>query len=297
MSWNPRRMVDALKGSIISEGDPHYFWLTSDAVERVRQCAEHQALWHTEVLPVESLVVGLGAPIRTAHGEASLIAVPGVHALKRGLTRMSYDADDPSYAEEMARQAREVSDDVHDANRTVAVYARNGTQISSGRVVMPDWNPYPPTKEVADEEMQGAVAFGHPVKWGLFYGDDALRIVYAIRAAWTLLNEPEEREVTATTVTASTVTIGKRRKARDIPVQVVDVRRPRGSGGSSDTGDHPLDHEYRWQVKGYFRMQPYGPRGAVRRKTWIDPHVRGPEDKPIKPRVERVRGQDIDGQS
>jgi hypothetical protein len=42
------------------------------------------------------------------------------------------------------------------------------------------------------------------------------------------------------------------------------------------------DHEYRWWVRGHWRNQPYGPGRCRRRLIYLDPHVRGPEDKPIK---------------
>jgi hypothetical protein len=39
-------------------------------------------------------------------------------------------------------------------------------------------------------------------------------------------------------------------------------------------------------VAGHFRMQPYGPRAALRRLQWIDPHYRGPADGREKPPIE-----------
>jgi hypothetical protein len=34
----------------------------------------------------------------------------------------------------------------------------------------------------------------------------------------------------------------------------------------------------RTEVRGHFRLQPYGPRGSLRRLQWILPHMRGPRD-------------------
>jgi hypothetical protein len=55
---------------------------------------------------------------------------------------------------------------------------------------------------------------------------------------------------------------------------------PAGATSAGGAGGGP--REYRWWVRGHWRNQPYGPGRAQRRLIYIDPQLRGPEDKPIK---------------
>jgi hypothetical protein len=40
----------------------------------------------------------------------------------------------------------------------------------------------------------------------------------------------------------------------------------------------------RWIVRGHWRNQPCGPSRSLRRRIWIDPFIKGPEDKPFDER-------------
>lgn len=47
------------------------------------------------------------------------------------------------------------------------------------------------------------------------------------------------------------------------------------------------DHEarqwtHRWLVHGHWRWQPHGPGRTLRRLTYIRPHVKGPDDLPLR---------------
>ncbi|TXH58329.1 MAG: hypothetical protein E6Q97_02475, partial [Desulfurellales bacterium] len=44
---------------------------------------------------------------------------------------------------------------------------------------------------------------------------------------------------------------------------------------------------YQWLVNGHWRAQWY-PKSQEHRTIWIMPHMKGPEDKPVKPATERV---------
>jgi hypothetical protein len=46
--------------------------------------------------------------------------------------------------------------------------------------------------------------------------------------------------------------------------------------------DQGADRQFRWWVRGHWRNQAYGPGRALRRTIFIDPHIRGPHDRPIK---------------
>ena len=61
------------------------------------------------------------------------------------------------------------------------------------------------------------------------------------------------------------------------PVRVIELRRPKTSGG---TGDGIRDYRHQWIVRGHWRQQWY-PKRQVHRPAWIAPHVKGPEGAPL----------------
>lgn len=78
-------------------------------------------------------------------------------------------------------------------------------------------------------------------------------------------------------------------KALNIPspdIRTVTLRRHRVL--SERLGDNPVDWAYRWMVRGHWRRQAHGKGRQERRPIWIAPHVKGPEDKPLKPPSEIV---------
>lgn len=72
--------------------------------------------------------------------------------------------------------------------------------------------------------------------------------------------------------------------ARDNSFRIVTLRHLREPG--EETGNEPgegIARDHRWIVSGHWRRQPYGRRDLnLRRLQWIHPHVKGPEDAPIK---------------
>ncbi len=58
----------------------------------------------------------------------------------------------------------------------------------------------------------------------------------------------------------------------------------RASGRIRREGEiEAADHEFRWRVRGHMRWQPCGPQHRERRLTYVHPHEKGPEDKPLRP--------------
>lgn len=65
-----------------------------------------------------------------------------------------------------------------------------------------------------------------------------------------------------------------------------------------DSGDHAdVAWQFSWLVRGHWRWQACGPhhplaqevtQGRYRARIWISPHIKGPEDKPLKPTSEKV---------
>ena len=93
---------------------------------------------------------------------------------------------------------------------------------------------------------------------------------------------------------AETIDADVRRRIRKAYARVgrpaPDVRlvRIRGASSRQETSESaahssaPTDREFRWWVRGFWRNQPYGPGRAYRRLIYVAPHLRGPEDKPIR---------------
>jgi hypothetical protein len=81
----------------------------------------------------------------------------------------------------------------------------------------------------------------------------------------------------------------KRTQQDPLPeVRFVDLRRvqqqPEDRGDTEGSG---RDWRWRWLVSGHFRAQ-WHPSTQTHEIMWIAPYMKGPEDKPIKPRMFRV---------
>lgn len=72
---------------------------------------------------------------------------------------------------------------------------------------------------------------------------------------------------------------GERRRAeRELPgLRVLEL----ASGASVQRGHASINYSHRWMVRGHWRLQPHGPERSLRKPIWIDPYVKGPEDKPL----------------
>lgn len=299
MSWSPRRLVSYMKDWSITVGKPHFFWLKADAVDRVLSAVdnndpEEPTVLFTDILPRESVIVGLEKPITTMCGDVFAIGVPGLEAIRDNLVRQSIQ-----YGSEQSAQYAAVLDSMPiDCDRPLALYDREGKHIGGGLIKMPSWEHTPKTKEEAEAEqaaLQPVAGAQREVK-PILYGEDAARITEAVRTVWTLHNTPTEREATATTVTDNLVRGGSK-DVRDYPFSIVNITLPpesTSSGVRSDPSGDPRDYQYRWEVRKHERWQAYGPGRSLRRKVLIQGYIKGPEDKPLKQRIEVVHGGDVD---
>jgi len=102
-------------------------------------------------------------------------------------------------------------------------------------------------------------------------------------ATWLLI--AQRLAETAPVVVDKAIRKAYQRAGRPAPeVRLVRIRGANITGSVTrrpDGQDSPRP-EFRWWVKGYWRNQPYGPGRAQRRLIFLDPHLRGPEGKPIK---------------
>lgn len=68
-------------------------------------------------------------------------------------------------------------------------------------------------------------------------------------------------------------------------IHVMTLRR----AASQPVGEsRDVDWQWRWWVRGHWRLQAMGPNRQDRAPVWIMPHVKGPEDRPMKPLVPTI---------
>ena len=74
-----------------------------------------------------------------------------------------------------------------------------------------------------------------------------------------------------------------------VPYRILDLRTKERA--TPVDGDHrSVAWSKRWGVRGHWRNQPYGPRhDPSYRLTWIDPYIKGPDDKPLDLRPDIFR--------
>ena len=65
----------------------------------------------------------------------------------------------------------------------------------------------------------------------------------------------------------------------DYSVKTIYVTAESPATGTTET--KPIEYHHRWIVSGHFRNQPYGPGGALRRRQWIPPYIKGPAGAPL----------------
>ncbi|MFJ1542278.1 hypothetical protein ACIODS_27445 [Micromonospora chalcea] len=122
---------------------------------------------------------------------------------------------------------------------------------------------------------------------GLVYGqnhdtetDDTRKILTALIATWILTTQPDA-EITDTPADKSTRKAYQRAKRPAPVVRLVSLRRKQQSRTEDTTTGRTRTYTRRWWVAGFFREQPYGPGRALRRRTYVRPHIKGPADAPL----------------
>lgn len=103
--------------------------------------------------------------------------------------------------------------------------------------------------------------------------------VRRLHALWLLLNQ------TVTVLRTEDVDRATRRRAgrMKIPAQVTTIALRRSEyAGAKPEGESMVEWQHRWIVRGHWRWQACGPGRTERRRIWISPFVKGPEDAPLK---------------
>lgn len=113
-------------------------------------------------------------------------------------------------------------------------------------------------------------------------------------AAMTWINQEilELAPLTVRKVTSGASRSEKRRSPR-YPVNVIQLRRRHFVHGAEEPakiGDGPArEWHCQWVVSGHWRNQPYGPARCLRRLVYVNPYVKGPENKPLREARPTVR--------
>lgn len=106
-----------------------------------------------------------------------------------------------------------------------------------------------------------------------------------LHALWLLMNQTvaDRREIKPH---PSQKKAAKARGQRIPKLTIIELRR-RVREGAAEAGSVGGDHAKReytcqWIVRGFWRWQRYGEGRKERRRIWIEPHIRGPVDKPLR---------------
>jgi len=115
--------------------------------------------------------------------------------------------------------------------------------------------------------------------------DSVMPWMKVLYSSWLLMTQPGITEVEQQRASRKQQQRDQRRGIGQSDVRLIRVhRRHRDSGPASKQTDESTDREFtvRWMVRGHWRNQAHGPGYTLRRPTWINPHVKGPDDKPLK---------------
>lgn len=96
-------------------------------------------------------------------------------------------------------------------------------------------------------------------------------------ALWLLLNQ------TIVTSVDEPLDRPARRRAgrRGLPPKVVTIKLRRSANTNRHEGESHVEWSHRWIVRGHWRWQACGVGRTERRRIWIAPFVKGPEDAPL----------------
>ncbi|MCZ7379726.1 hypothetical protein [Micromonospora sp. WMMC250] len=101
-------------------------------------------------------------------------------------------------------------------------------------------------------------------------------------ATWILTTQPDA-EITDEAADKATRKAYQRANRPAPLVRLVRLRRKQQARRDAAADDDTPTRVYtrRWWVKGFYREQPYGPGRALRRRTYVRPHIKGPDDAPL----------------
>lgn len=102
-----------------------------------------------------------------------------------------------------------------------------------------------------------------------------------LRAAWVLMSQPQIAEVEEVEPSRAARRRAQRAGIDIHAVRVLHLRRLVRDHGQTEDDSPGREYTCRWMVRGHWRQQWYPSRG-VHRPIWINPHIKGPDDKPLR---------------
>jgi hypothetical protein len=102
-----------------------------------------------------------------------------------------------------------------------------------------------------------------------------------LRAAWLLMSQPQIAEVEELELARAARRRAQRAGLDLRAVRVLHLRRLEREHGAPQDEAASREYTCRWMVRGHWRQQWYPSRG-VHRPIWINPHIKGPDDKPLR---------------
>lgn len=117
-------------------------------------------------------------------------------------------------------------------------------------------------------------------------GSDLMLPNHFFHALMLLLNQPPQIVTLTDTEMTHKKHIKRAKEAKvSSTVTVIDMRhRYESKPKSEPTGDKAFEYSRRWLVSGHWRWQPMKDSETkewVRKRIWINPHTKGPDDKPF----------------
>ncbi len=137
---------------------------------------------------------------------------------------------------------------------------------------------------------EALLGYGSNLKAGYKPGDSHARAneggifapwVQTLRATWLLMNQGHVVEVEDLQPDRAAARRARRDGLAASPVRLIHLRRATREQGAPADDHRAREYTCRWMVRGHWRQQWY-PRRGVHRPVWINPHLKGPEDKPLR---------------
>jgi hypothetical protein len=114
-------------------------------------------------------------------------------------------------------------------------------------------------------------------------GDTRAALERTILATWLLMGQTLVRSERLVAQRPARRRIARTDPTLDPTVRYIDLRRARTEPADRTDDEHRVsgrEYQHRWIVRGHWRNQWYPSRND-HRPIWIDPHLAGPEDKPL----------------
>lgn len=108
----------------------------------------------------------------------------------------------------------------------------------------------------------------------------AQNLVRIAHAMFLLMNQSSVCDVQSEPVRKHHRLLAERRTGK--PPTVTAIRLRRNPQANPQHGESTRQWQARWVVRGHWRWQAYGPRWSERRRQWVAPHIKGPDDKALK---------------